>query len=534
MYASHGFLRSDIGDVDVVFHDGLYHLFHLVLPNHDFIAHAVSEDGLNWRRVKNALFVGEPGTWDDDMLWTMHVSQHPDFGSPDHPDAPRWRMFYTGLARREYGRIQRVGLATSNNLLSWKRATSAPGMPLEADGRYYESSTEEGRHWVSFRDPFFHHDPETGTRQLLVAGRVKTGPVVRRGCVARYAEQPDGSFEALPPLHRPGIYDDIEVPAVFRLGDRHFMIGSIREDVKIHYWHAASADGPFENFFDNVLLPKGNYAGRITQLPDGRVLLFNFFAKKENHGGQEITRKLLPPPKELEIDDSGRLRVKSYLGYDALVESRAHAAELCPLRPLFEHDDAHGAVDTDGTVHLSTRSGYQGFLLQGEHANFRLRATLSLEGNGKCGMLLHCDAEGNGYYLSLDLIKGVAQLRAWGTREGGSVETAFHYQPLQAGYWASNPDGPWDIQVLSHGMYREVCIEGQVLLTLADDSFSHGGLGFYTESAALRVENLVVEELRAPVEEDHQMPFCTTSEPEHENLESVGGGPAMQTGPQMV
>ena len=523
MYASHGFLRSDIGDVDVVFHDGLYHLFHLVLPNHDFIAHAVSDDALNWRRVKNALFVGDPGDWDDDMLWTMHVSRNPDAG----PGEPKWRMFYTGLARREYGRIQRVGLATSNDLLTWQRATGVPGLPIEADGRYYESTTEEGRHWVSFRDPFFHHDPETGTRELLVAGRVKTGPVIRRGCVARYREKEGGGFEALPPLHRPGIYDDIEVPAVFRLGGKHFMIGSIREDVKIHYWHAADADGPYENFFDNVLLPKGNYAGRITKLPDGRVLLFNFFAKQEQIGGRDIVRKMLPPPKELEVGPSGRLRVCSYSGYDGMVERERTATELTPLRPLFEHEDATGRVDGDGTVHLATRSGYQGFLLQGEHQHFRLRGTLSLEGDGKCGMLVHCDGEGNGYYLSLDLIKGVAQLRAWGTREGGSVETAFSYQSLQAGYWVSNPAGPWDIQVLCHGMYVEVCINGQVLLTLADDSFSHGGVGFYTESAALRVENLVVEELRAPLEEDHQMPFCTTSEQDFDHADvgpPVGAG----------
>ncbi|TMV66690.1 glycosyl hydrolase, partial [Thioclava sp. BHET1] len=92
MYASHGFLRSDIGDVDVVYHDGLYHLFHLVLPNHDFIAHAVSNDGMTWRRVKNALFVDDPGAWDDDMLWTMHVTPDPDRHGG-------WRMFYTGLAR---------------------------------------------------------------------------------------------------------------------------------------------------------------------------------------------------------------------------------------------------------------------------------------------------------------------------------------------------------------------------------------------------------------------------------------------------
>ena len=164
MYASHGFLRSDIGDVDVIFHDGLYHLFHLVLPNHDFIAHAVSSDGMSWRRVKNALFVGDPGSWDDDMLWTMHVTPDPDRQG-------EWRMFYTGLSRAEYGRVQRVGLARSKDLYHWERCVDA-NYPLEIRGPYYESSVDEGRQWVSFRDPFLFIDENTGARLLLASGPV--------------------------------------------------------------------------------------------------------------------------------------------------------------------------------------------------------------------------------------------------------------------------------------------------------------------------------------------------------------------------
>jgi len=64
LYAGYGFREFEIGDVDVIRHEGLYHLFHLILPNHDYIAHAVSKDGLHWQRVKNALFIGEPKAWD--------------------------------------------------------------------------------------------------------------------------------------------------------------------------------------------------------------------------------------------------------------------------------------------------------------------------------------------------------------------------------------------------------------------------------------------------------------------------------------
>ena len=77
MYSDTDSSRRTMGDVDVIFVDGWYHLFHLVLPNHDYIAHAVSRDALNWERVQNALFIGHPGNWDDSMLWTMHVSLNP-------------------------------------------------------------------------------------------------------------------------------------------------------------------------------------------------------------------------------------------------------------------------------------------------------------------------------------------------------------------------------------------------------------------------------------------------------------------------
>src|SRR5690606_9959886 len=107
--------HKTMGDVDVLYHDGVYHLFHLVLPNHDFIAHAVSTDGLNWQRVQNALFIGHPGSWDDHMLWTMHVS-----ADPWKPG--RWRMFYTGVARLNGGYAQRVGCAYSYDLLKWEKA----------------------------------------------------------------------------------------------------------------------------------------------------------------------------------------------------------------------------------------------------------------------------------------------------------------------------------------------------------------------------------------------------------------------------
>ena len=296
MYSGYGFRESEIGDVDVVKHNGIYHLFHLTLPNHDYIAHAISEDGLTWRRVKNALFIGEPEEWDDDMLWTMHITK-----DPYRKDA--WRMFYTGLCINERGRIQRVGLARSTDLYNWEKDGSGR-YPLQLPGNHYESSIEEGRHWVSFRDPFCFQD--NGNIYLIAAARVNHGPVIRRGCVSLARELQENIFEFEKPIYHPGRYDDIEVPNLLRIDGKYYLIGSIREDVKVHYWYSEDFEGPYKNFYDNVLMPQGNYAARICWDED-RYLVWNFFYKGLTTGGDH----LMAPPKELSVDTKGELLIKT-------------------------------------------------------------------------------------------------------------------------------------------------------------------------------------------------------------------------------
>ncbi|GKX33901.1 MAG: glycosyhydrolase [Rhizobiaceae bacterium MnEN-MB40S] len=515
MYASHGFLRSDIGDVDIVCHEGVYHLFHLVLPNHDFIAHAVSKDGMAWNRVRNALFVGEPGEWDDDMLWTMHVS--PD---PEKPGS--WRMFYTGLSRAEFGRVQRVGLARSDDLYHWKRCDNG-NYPLEIDGRFYESSADEGRKWVSFRDPFFYRDEESGERLLLSSARINEGPIIRRGCVGLAREVEPDVFVFDKPLHRPGLYDDIEVPNLIRIKDRYFLLGSIREDTKVHYWWSDGIEGPYENFYDNVLLPEGNYAARICCY-EGKYLLFNFFSRKETLYGRDIITRLLPPPKEIVSGKDGRLHLKSFSGFDALVCVCETISDPGQISMLF--DNPHARVeDLDDGMHILCPSGYEAFLLPGLRQDFRLRARMELAGLGKCGMVIRVSEEGDGYYLSLDLVKGIAQIRHWGANPTPEFEHAFTYQTLQTGYFLSNiMQGGWEIEIVCHGMYLELSINGQVTLSLVDDGFHEGHVGFYTESANLKLDDVVMQSLSRPTTEQDSV--YTATRPV--DAEIIGPGPASE------
>jgi len=487
MYAGSGFTTSELGDVDVLFEEGVYHLFHLVLPNHDYIAHAVSEDGFVWRRVRNALFIGNPGEWDDDMLWTMHVTRD--------PQRPRqWRMLYTGLSRRENGRVQRVGLARSTDLYDWQKDTSGR-YPLEIAGSHYESSTSEGRSWVSFRDPFFFR--EGAEKLLLASGRVKDGPVIRRGCVALARETAPDEFTFMPPLLFPRMYDDVEVPALFRIGKLYYLTGSIREDRKVHYWYAENRLGPYSARYDNVLLPQGNYAARIMSI-EGRHLIWNFFVKADENGTH-----ILPPPKELDVGDDGRLLISSFRGFDDKAQGVHEAAALAPMRPILQNPTAASEV-LDDAVCVSSESGYEVFHLSRDCVDFRLRGTLIMDGSGKGGFCLRSDHEANGLFISLDMVNGIAQARAWGIKGTGQFEDAFQYSPIQKHHFAPHRQRRYPFELIAYGGYFELSMEGHLVLSFIDTTYPEADrLGFYVEGARLRVCNITLEPLQAPTAEDH-------------------------------
>ena len=176
------------------------------------------------------------------------------------------------------------------------------------------------------------------------------------------------------------------------------------------------------------------------------------------------------------------------------------------------YGNAHASIaDRDRDLHLACRSGFEAFLLPGHHEDFRLRCELELEGSGKCGLVIRIDDDGNGYYLSLDLINGVAQMRAWGVNPTPEFEHAFRYDPLQEAYFRGSAKGPWNIEVIAHGMYVEVSIDGRVVLSLVDDGFPEGAVGFYVELAAVGVGDIVMETLSRPVTEHApEMVYTTT------------------------
>ncbi|WP_231603078.1 hypothetical protein [Neorhodopirellula pilleata] len=164
------------------------------------------------------------------------------------------------------------------------------------------------------------------------------------------------------------------------------------------------------------------------------------------------------------------------------------------------------SVSIDDPIELKCQAGFQMFAFEGSFGCFRMEATLELLEEGKTGIIFRLDRRTHdGYFISLDLFKGVAQLRAWGSGPDGSGEDMMQFKTLQAGYWAPEQRGRVDLRVIAYGSYLELAVGDRVLLSLADQTFQQGSLGFYVESTRVRVSDLSLEHFESPVQSDEQL-----------------------------
>jgi beta-fructofuranosidase len=199
-----------IWDSWVVDDGARYHLFFLRAPatpdqpelRHTGarIGHAVSDDLVDWEDLGIAL---EPDweSWDDLALWT---------GSVVRGDDGRWRMYYTAITTAGHGlRDQRIGLAESDDLMTWRRVGDRP--LLAPDPRWYRTIDEDPRFSETWRDPFVLRDPEGGGWHMLISARVPTAPRNEDGVLAHARSADLLTWELQPPLTEPAGFGQLEV-----------------------------------------------------------------------------------------------------------------------------------------------------------------------------------------------------------------------------------------------------------------------------------------------------------------------------------
>lgn len=266
-----------------------HHVFFLKAPRslgdpdlrhfHVRVGHAVSDDLVDWQLLPDALWPREEPAFDDGTTWTGSVVRDDDGG---------WRMFYTGTSRAEDCLVQRVGVARSDDLLTWTReGTSAL---VEADPRWYETLDRDAWHDQAWRDPWVLRDPAGDGWHMLLTARSATGPADERGVIG-HAWSPDlDTWQVRPPLSAPGAgFGHLEVPQVEVVDGRTVLLFSCpavhlsaagRRDHGpaggVWQVDAPSPVGPFDAGAATLLSDERRYSGRLVRRRDGTWVWLGF------------------------------------------------------------------------------------------------------------------------------------------------------------------------------------------------------------------------------------------------------------------
>jgi beta-fructofuranosidase len=165
------------------------------------IGHATSTDLTHWDVHDDAL-APAPGRWDDLALWTGSVARGED---------GMWRLYYSALSTaRGLGVLdQRIGLAESEDLFSWRRVGSAP--LVAPDPRWYVTLEQDPEASATWRDPFVFRDPGGDGWHMLITARGRGLPRRRDGVVGHARSADMITWELGAPVSEPGGFGELEV-----------------------------------------------------------------------------------------------------------------------------------------------------------------------------------------------------------------------------------------------------------------------------------------------------------------------------------
>ncbi|WP_028063675.1 hypothetical protein [Solirubrobacter soli] len=237
------------------------------------IGHASSLDLVDWDVHDDALVAARSG-FDDLALWT---------GSVARGDDGIWRLYYTALNREGRGvRDQRIGVAESDDLMTWRRVAGELVSPDPCHYRMEPDGSSE-----TWRDPFvFRVGAEW---HMLITARDPASERLRDGVLAHARSDDMVHWRLAPPLTEPSQFGQLEVAQVRCVDGQWLLLFTCHPDEQAEprpycAWYVLgdSPLGPWDvgsarPFEDEPML----FAAQLVQHRDGSWALLGFIEGDE-------------------------------------------------------------------------------------------------------------------------------------------------------------------------------------------------------------------------------------------------------------
>ena len=467
-------------------HDGTFHLYYLQSEGDQTwpkIGHATSSDMLHWTEQDVALRAGAPGQWDAAPLGTGMVFSFEG----------RFYLFYCALCHG----ARHIGLAVSDDLYHWDKLPENPvlvaGPPYESD----PSQTCRGR--VSWRDAYLFRTGLDDYVYASICARVLDGPRAYRGAAGLARSRDLRRWELLPPLCHPGRYLDMEVPEVFPMAGRWWMLFAAAFIYTNHRdtprmpqcggsWQMVS-DQPLGGYVepeDNLVLGSGNgrfdnYVGRHLTVGDEHFLYY------QTCGGTVMAAA----PKRLDV--RGDRLVPVY--WDGLDRLKGECLLDSPTlgRSVTDNDvpDADWRLE-DGAVCVDVQ-GCSARRLAVEVGDCMIEARVTIEHGSGAGLLWRVCNTGPKPYEGVWLDAQRQRLVA--------VSDGFNsFWPLlklvDASYTPVARGRAHHIRVMVRGQYADFYLDGVLHLSLSLGEPTRGEVGLFALDGRVRFTDLTVHALQ--------------------------------------
>lgn len=272
-----------------------WHVFYLQAPlcversewvGYSNVGHATSKDLVHWTN-HGPVLAPIAGSWNDIGIATGSVVKHDG----------KWWMVFTGRGSRIGG----VGLAVSDDLMTWTKVGDGPVVPFD---RQFDGTWKgEPVKWHAIADPYLYESPVDGWYYMILNSGIVGADIRVRGCLTSMRSRDLKTWEPHAVLSWPQWWERMETPQLWQREGRWYLyfggahdhglpekfltetpaIAREHETRGNFVFTAGDMDGPFEPAGDWCLRVPGDRFGYIAKvIPgfDGGDVLFLSIGKK--------------------------------------------------------------------------------------------------------------------------------------------------------------------------------------------------------------------------------------------------------------